>query len=173
MGLHLVLAVQTDLAGSPSHLEQSLADAIASLRPTGLTIASLGRQGSGASVRVALGPFRATKLRHLCLVLGVTFWHCPAQSPNSAKGVRSRAFVSPRRRNVRIVIVRATGSSARPPQLELSAQGHQVIAVARRKQPLGLIPATIVNLDVAEATDPADFVGMRTMFAPRRWLGLS
>jgi uncharacterized protein YbjT (DUF2867 family) len=117
-----------------------------------------GDRDAGAPVRVAPGPFRATKLRHPCLVLGVTFGIALPSPRTWRRGYASRAIVSPRRRKVRIVIVGATGFIGSAAAARLSAQGHQVIAVARRKQPLGLIPATIVNLDVAQATDPADWI---------------
>ena len=52
----------------------------------------------------------------------------------------ARAFVTPGRRNVRILIVGATGFIGSAAAARLSAQGHQVIAVARGKQQLGLTP---------------------------------
>jgi uncharacterized protein YbjT (DUF2867 family) len=58
---------------------------------------------------------------------------------------------------VRILIVGATGFIGSAAAARLSAQGHQIVAVSRSKQHIGLISATIVKEDVAQATDPADW----------------
>ena len=59
---------------------------------------------------------------------------------------------------MRILIVGATGFIGSAAAARLSAQGHQIVAVSRSKQPLGLMPATILKEDVAQATDPADWL---------------
>jgi uncharacterized protein YbjT (DUF2867 family) len=59
---------------------------------------------------------------------------------------------------VRILIVWATGFIGSAAAARLSAQGHQIVAVSRGRQHLGLIPASIVNRDVAQATDPAGWL---------------
>ena len=59
---------------------------------------------------------------------------------------------------MRILIVGATGFIGSAAAARLSAQGHQIVAVSRGRQHLGLIPASIVNRDVAQATDPAGWL---------------
>jgi hypothetical protein len=92
VGLHLVLAVQTDLAGPPAHLEQSLADAIASLRPTGMTTASLGRQGRGSLGQSGAGAFPRNETEAFVVGAWCDVLVALPSPPHSAKA--SWAFVA-------------------------------------------------------------------------------
>ena len=159
MDLVLVLAVRNGLAGSAAHLEPSLPDAISSLRPARVTTAPLAATGTRASARSewCRGPSaQGNRGTVPCCGLVSRFGRCClAQSPQLGEGMQDPG--------IRLTLGGGMcgssswgqlASSARPLRLGCRRRDTRSSPSHAAEQHLGLRPASMVNLDVAQATDP-------------------
>jgi uncharacterized protein YbjT (DUF2867 family) len=61
-------------------------------------------------------------------------------------------------RTVRILVVGASGLIGSAVAAHLGAQGHQIVMAIRSGSAAGLLPATIIRMDLARATSPQDWL---------------